>query len=98
MFAPNFLAGKKDAPSEIVVDHLEYIIDRVGERHVALGSDYDGWLPAIPNDMRDCRDVVKVEEIMARRGHDPSVIERVFWKNAFEVLSRSRHKTGRGEE
>lgn len=97
MFAPGFLAGEKDASSEIVVDHIEYIIDRVGVEHVAIGSDYDGWLPTIPNDMRDCRDVVRVEEIMARRGHDPDIIERVFWRNAVEILSRKRHSLNQGE-
>ena len=65
MFAPVFLAGKLRADTGCVVDHIEYIIDRVGMRHVALGSDYDGWLPTIPSDHRDCRDIVKVTDELA---------------------------------
>lgn len=90
IFAPTFLAGKLRADSNCVVDHLEYLIARVGARHVALGSDYDGWLPAIPSDMRDCRDVGIVAELLRQRGHDDETIERVYWRNAEELLGGSR--------
>lgn len=90
IFAPTFLAGKLRADSNCVVDHIEYIIDRVGPRHVALGSDYDGWLPSIPSDMRDCRDVGVVAEIMRARGIGEDVIEKIYWRNAEELLSRRR--------
>lgn len=90
IFAPNFLTGRLRADSNCVVDHIEYVIDRVGVRHVALGSDYDGWLPAIPSDMRDCRDIGVIGDLMRGRGHDEETIERVYYRNAQELLSRHR--------
>lgn len=91
IFSPNFLTGGRNADSNAVVDHMEYVIDRVGIEHVALGSDYDGWLPAIPNDMRDCRDIGIIADIMRRRGHGEDAIDRVYHLNAQELLSRARH-------
>lgn len=90
IFSPNFLAGTRKADSNAVVDHMEYVIDRVGAKHVALGSDYDGWLPAIPSDMRDCRDIGVVADIMRRRGHDDDTIDRVYHRNAQELLAGER--------
>lgn len=87
MFAPNFLAGRLRASSEVVVDHLEYVIDRVGVRHASLGSDYDGWLPTIPSDHRDCRDAVRVTAELVERGLSDSDIAAVLWDNATRVLT-----------
>lgn len=89
IFAPGFLAGKLRASSEIVVDHIEYVIARVGIRHVAIGSDYDGWLPAIPNDQRDCRDIHRISDILLARGHAPDNVARIMHHNALEMLTRS---------
>ncbi len=90
MFAPVFLAGKLRADTTWVVDHIEYVIDRVGLRHVAIGSDYDGWLPTIMSDHRDCRDIHLVCEELARRGHADEDIGRIMAGNALEVLAGER--------
>lgn len=95
IFAPGFLAGKLRASSEIVVDHIEYVIARVGIRHVAIGSDYDGWLPAIPSDQRDCRDIHRISDILATRGHAPDDIARIMQQNALEMLTRSSTRFSR---
>jgi membrane dipeptidase len=90
IFAPGYLTGKLRAGSSHVVDHIEYVIARVGIRHVAIGSDYDGWLPAIPNDQRDCRDIHVVSEELIRRGHSEQDVTRIMSINAREILSRAR--------
>ncbi|MFB6375169.1 MAG: dipeptidase, partial [Bradymonadaceae bacterium] len=90
IFAPIFLAGRLLAPSEIVADHVEYVADRIGIRHVAIGSDYDGWIPTIPSDQRDCRDVGQVYGELERRGWYEAEIEAVAGGNALEVLSGGR--------
>ena len=82
IFAPNFLAGRIRKRSDVVVDHIEYLLDRLGEDHVAIGTDYDGWLPSIPTDMRDCRDAVVVTRQLLQRGHSAQVIRKVLRHNA----------------
>ena len=59
---------RADRDSSCVADHIEYIARRVGVQHVALGSDYDGWLPAIPSDQRDCRDAWNIARKLLERG------------------------------
>lgn len=90
IFAPVFVAGRLRAPTAKVVDHLEYVIERVGIRHVALGSDYDGWLPSIPSDQRDCRDIHRVAEELIARGYSADAINRVTSQNALEILGAKR--------
>lgn len=90
MFAPTFLAGKLRADTRCIVDHVEYVIQRVGVRHVAIGSDYDGWLPTIMSDHRDCRDIGLVSDELAARGYPVEAIERVMARNALELLGGQR--------
>jgi membrane dipeptidase len=102
IFAPRFLSGVRTASSEIVVDHIEYIAERFGVQHVAIGTDYDGWLDAIPSDQRDCRDVVRVvDRLLARGWSDPDLhallrgnVERVF-RGVVDTAERLTRPAGR---
>lgn len=87
IFGPVFLAGSLRANSDIVLDHIEYIVDRVGVDHVAIGTDFDGWLPSIPNDMRDCRDLSILPAKFLDRGFTPEQIASIGWKNAVRVFT-----------
>ncbi len=82
ILGPLFVAGRLRADTEAVLDHYEYIVDRVGVEHVALGSDYDGWLPTITSDHRDCRDLIKVLEGLEQRGWGKESIAGVSRANA----------------
>lgn len=93
MYAPNFLASRLRADSNIALDHMEYVIERVGIEHVALGSDYDGWLPTILSDHRDCRDTVRITEGIRRRGYSDGEVKLVLRENVtrvFEEVSLAR--------
>ncbi len=86
IFAPLYLAGKWRADTEVALDHLDYIVDRVGVEHVAIGSDYDGWLPTILSDHRDCRDMVRVVDGLRRRGYDHSDLDKIVSGNSLRVM------------
>lgn len=86
IYGPGFLAGKLRHDSTCVVDHIDYIAKRVGIRHVATGSDYDGWLYAIPSDHRDCRDSVKITAELLRRGYTEDEVRGVLSGNARRVF------------
>lgn len=90
IFAPVFLAGRLRADSAVVADHIEYVAERVGVEHVAIGSDYDGWIPSIPSDQKDCRDVHRVADVLADRGWGDSELSRLLGDNAAEVLEGRR--------
>ena len=88
MFAPCFMADSLKADSTCVLDHIEYAVHRVGIDHVALGSDFDGWLPTIPSDMRDCTDLPKITNGLRARGWSQQDLDKLTHENALRVLSR----------
>ncbi|MEZ4461224.1 MAG: membrane dipeptidase [bacterium] len=89
MFAPKFLTGHVRVDHTCVLDHIDYVVQRVGINHIAIGSDFDGWVP-IPNDMRDCRDIKLIEDGLAARGYSAEDILRITEVNARELLSGQR--------
>ena len=36
-----------DTPLSVIAGHVEYIAERIGSEHVALGSDFDGCFPPV---------------------------------------------------
>ena len=89
IFAPVYLCGKLRADTEVALDHLEYMAERAGVDHVAIGSDYDGWLPTILSDHRDCRDIVRLSEGLRRRGWSEENIRKVKRENALRVFQEN---------
>lgn len=89
MFAPVFLTGSSKADHRCVLDHIDYVVEKVGVRHVGLGSDFDGWIP-IPSDMRDCRDIELIRSGLEKRGYNAPDIARIMGVNALEILSGER--------
>jgi membrane dipeptidase len=90
IFAPIFLAGRLRASLDRIVDHLFYIADLVGWEHTALGSDLDGWIPSIPHEMRDCRDLYKVVLRLFERGADAQAIRGMLGENILRVIRQAR--------
>ncbi len=82
---PMFLNGTLHATSADVADHIDHIVQRVGARHVCTGTDYDGWLPRICRDHRDCRDYVKVTAELLRRGYTHDDLAAILRHNLERV-------------
>lgn len=90
IFAPYFLSGRLWASVDILIDHIFYIAELVGWEHVALGTDFDGWIASIPHEMRDCRDLVVLVERMLARGADVGSIRGMLGENVMRVLRQVR--------
>ncbi|MBA2661286.1 MAG: membrane dipeptidase [Bradymonadaceae bacterium] len=86
IFAPIFLAGKLKADTEVLLNHLEHVVERVGVDFVAIGSDYDGWLPSILSDHRDCRDINRIPDGLRKRGYGEADILKICGENAERVF------------
>jgi hypothetical protein len=89
-FATNFLRpdGRRDAdtPTELVIDHLEHVLEQVGEDGVGFGSDLDG--AKIPRGIGNAAGLQRLVEIMRTRGFGKPLIEKVCFKNWLRVLDR----------
>lgn len=79
------LGGK----AERVVDHLEHIIDCVGEDHASLGSDWDGAILP-PRDLRTPAELPRLVQIMLDRGFSDIRIKKVLGQNFLRSLALLR--------
>ena len=73
-----------DTPLSLLVDHIDYIVERIGIDHVALGSDFDGT--AIPAAMRSAADLPLLVDLLRTRGYDDAALVKICHGNWIRVL------------
>ncbi|MEM0909052.1 MAG: dipeptidase [Pseudomonadota bacterium] len=76
-----------DVPLDVVVDHLDYLLERLGEDGVAFGSDYDG--AAVPQEIATVDQIPLLRQAMAARGYSPALMTKIFHDNWLRVLSET---------
>jgi membrane dipeptidase len=90
-FAVSFLRpdGRHDTdtPTELVLDHLEHMLERVGEDGVGFGSDFDG--ARIPAGIANAAGLQNLVEAMRTRGYGEPLIEKLCFRNWLRVLERT---------
>ncbi|ARO29071.1 membrane dipeptidase protein [Rhizobium sp. NXC14] len=74
-----------DTPLDLVVEHIKYLIDRVGEDRVALGSDFDGAV--IPRAIGDASGLPHLFEAMRKRGFDQQSLSKFAFDNWLRVFA-----------
>ncbi len=76
-----------DAGADInkLIDHIKYIADKVGIRHVALGSDFDGADSIIMSGVEEYKSWT---ELLLNCGFLPPEIEMILHQNAGRVIKR----------
>lgn len=79
--------SETDTPVGTLVDHVEYVADRLGVEHVAIGSDFDG--AAIPDAVGDASGLPAVFRELARRGFDREERRLIAAGNWLRVLGRT---------
>ncbi len=81
--------GRKiaDTPISQLVDHIDYIANRIGIDHVALGSDYDG--ATVPAPLVDVSRLQSLAEVLAGRGYDRESMEKIAHGNWVSLLRRT---------
>jgi membrane dipeptidase len=77
-----------DTDLGVAVRHLSYLLDRLGEGGVALGSDFDGAL--IPRAIGDASGLPALVGAMAAAGFGADLIDRICWRNWMDVLDRTQ--------
>lgn len=71
---------------DVIVDHLDYLVEHLGEDHVGFGSDFDGCL--LPEDLSDVSQIYRLVERMQQRHFPNELIEKITSKNWFTVLNK----------
>jgi membrane dipeptidase len=90
-FAVSFLRpdGRQDAdtPTGLVIEHLEHMLEHVGEDGVGFGSDFDG--ARIPAGIANAAGLQNLVEAMRTRGYGEPLIEKLCFRNWLRVLERT---------
>jgi len=87
-FAVGFLredgARNADTPIGRMVDHIEYMVKRMGIDHVGLGSDFDGT--TVPAELRDAAGLPKLVAALQARGYMDGDLGKLLRDNWIRVL------------
>jgi membrane dipeptidase len=80
---PDF-ADTGDTPMSLIVEHARYVAERIGVRHVAFGSDFDGAV--IPDELGDVAGIPKLLEALSAAGFEDQELDAIAWGNWRRVL------------
>lgn len=90
-FATSFLRAdgnmNPDTGMEVVVRHLEGLLERLGEDRVAIGSDFDGCV--VPRDIGTAAGMPLFYEELRQRGYGETLLNKIGWSNWLDVLERT---------
>ncbi len=90
-FATSFLNPKGPAGGgadlDMMVRHVDALLEKLGEDGVGLGSDFDG--APIPAEIGDVGGLPKLIAAFERHGYGRELIEKIAWKNWVGVLERT---------
>ncbi|HMO59482.1 MAG TPA: dipeptidase [Roseiflexaceae bacterium] len=76
-------------PLDVVVDHFDYLIEKLGVEHVGLGSDFDG--ARMPDDLSDASKLPNLTAALRQRGYSDADIHNLAHANWLRVLQRTWH-------
>lgn len=96
-FATSFLRpdGRqdKDTPLDLMLQHMEHMLEHAGEDGVGLGSDFDG--ATIPAELGDAAGLQNLVQAMRKREFSEPLIEKLCFRNWLRVLGRTWDGTSR---
>ena len=96
-FAVSFLRpdGGRDkaTPMQLIIEHIEHMLEHVGEDGVGLGSDFDG--AQMPAELGNAAGLQKLVAAMRQRGFGQPLIEKLCFRNWLRVLGRTWGKARR---
>lgn len=81
--------GGRDAntPLEVLVRHIDYLVERLGIDGVALGTDFDGT--TIPTEIGDATGMPKFLDLLRTHGYDDAALRKVGHENWLRVLAKT---------
>ena len=76
-----------DIPVETMVRHLGYLVERMGDDHVALGSDFDGAM--MPRPVGDASRLPNLIQALRTHGFDDATLRKIAFDNWMRVFRQS---------
>jgi membrane dipeptidase len=81
--------GRPDpqTPLEVLLRHLDHLLERLGEDGVGFGSDFDGTI--VPAAIGDAAGLPRLVGAMRRHGYDDALLRKVCGGNWLRLLERT---------
>jgi membrane dipeptidase len=90
-FAVSFLRAdggrSSDTPIATMVEHIDYLVERVGVERVGLGSDFDG--ATIPREIGDAAGLPRLVDALRAAGYDEASLRKLAHENWLRVLRKT---------
>ena len=82
-----FLTDREDPPANIddFMDHIDYMVEKIGIDHVGISSDFDGGGGIIG--WEDASETMNVTSALRERGYSESEISKLWGGNLLRVLN-----------
>ncbi len=77
-----------DAPMDKLLDHIDYLVEKVGVDHVAVGSDFDG-IESSPQGLEDVSKFPLLTKGLLARGYNNAAIAKIMGQNFLRILSEN---------
>jgi membrane dipeptidase len=79
-----------DTPLEVMVRHIDYLVEHLGIDCVGFGSDFDG--SKISHALGDVTGLPKLIAALAQHGYDEASLRKITHENWLRVLSKTWHE------
>jgi len=79
--------AEPDTSLDIIVRHIDYLVDRLGLDGVAFGTDFDGTL--IPTSIGDVTGMLKLVSALVEHGYDEAALRKLAYENWLRILDRT---------
>lgn len=84
--ARTFVTGTEEASITDVIQHIDYMVQRMGIDCVAIGTDFGGIISGHVEGLASVSDMPNLWRALLRRGYSEEDLEKIAWKNAMRVL------------
>lgn len=79
--------NEADTPIDVMVKHIDYLVERVGIDRVGFGSDFDG--ATVPAEIKDVTGVQRLLEALLKTGYDDESLRKIAYQNWLRVLRKT---------
>jgi membrane dipeptidase len=86
----NYLTDREDPPPNIedFIDHIDYMVDKIGIDHVGISSDFDGGGGIVG--WQDASETENVTSALRNRGYSEVEITKIWGGNLMRVLDETQ--------
>ncbi|GHE28427.1 membrane dipeptidase [Sphingobacterium griseoflavum] len=87
---PKTLQHQADAPLSTLLDHIDYLVKKVGVDHVAIGSDFDG-IESAPQGLEDVSKFPVLTDALLQRGYSKADVVKIMGLNFLRIWKENEN-------